>query len=118
MRRLIPFVLAAVIWPGVGEAGEAACIYVDEADENSCLWFADDGALITERLGNRTRYPTSMGAGTGIMTRMYQPEDPSMPEIPVLVYDLSEIARPGAPTSIVFAFGNVYLPKCGDTLSK
>lgn len=114
MRALMPFVVIATLWPGIGQGAEPECIYVDEADENAKLWFEDDGALVTERLGNRTRYPTSMGAGTGIMTRMYQPEDPSKQEAPVLVYDLTEIAKTGAPSSIVFAFGNVYLSTCGN----
>ncbi|MBO6520977.1 MAG: hypothetical protein JJ900_06420 [Rhodospirillales bacterium] len=112
-RRLIPFAVVAALWPMAGQAGDPACVFVDEADPNSKIWFDDDGALVTERLGNRTRYPTSMGAGTGIMTRMYQPEDPSKPEAPILVYDLTDIAKPGAPQSIVFAFGNVYLQRCG-----
>ena len=112
-RGLIPFAVLAMLWPGVGQASEPECVYIDEADPNSKMWFEDDGTLVHERFGERTRYPTSMGGGTGIMTRMYQPEDPSEPEIPVLVYDLSDIARPGTPQSIVFAFANVYLLRCG-----
>lgn len=112
-RALIPFAVAAVLWPGIGRAGDPDCDYVDEADPNSRLWIEDDGTLVTERLGERTRYPTSMGAGTGIMTRMYRPEDLAKPEQPILIYDLSDIAKPGAPQSIAFAFGNVYLSTCG-----
>jgi len=112
MRGLIPFAVLAVLWPGAGQAADPDCVHIDEADPNSKLWFEDDGALVHERRGERTRYPTSMGAGTGIMTRMYQAEDPSKPDIAVLVYDLGGIARPDAPQSIVFAFGNVYLPTC------
>ncbi len=113
MRGLIPLAVVAALWPGAGQAVEPECVYVDEADPNSKMWIEDDGALVTERLGSRMRYPTSMGAGTGIMTRMYQPEDPTKPAQPILIYDLSDIAKPGAPQSIVFAFGNVYLPECG-----
>ena len=112
-RWLIAFALVAALCPVTGQAGEPDCVYVDEADPNSRLWFEEDGALVTERLGNRMRYPASMGAGTGIMTRMYQPEDPAKPEQPILIYDLSDIAKPGAPAGIVFAFGNVYLSSCG-----
>lgn len=113
MRGLWLIAVVAVLWPATGQAAAPECIYVDEADENSRLWFEDDGTLVTERFGDQTRYPTSIGAGTGIMTRMYRPEDPAKPEQPVLVYDLSGIAKPGAPQSIVFAFANVYLPVCG-----
>lgn len=113
MRGLIPFAVAAALWPGAGQAAEPECVYVDEADPNSKMWIEDDGTLVTERLGEQTRYPTSMGAGTGIMTRMYQPEDPAKPEQAILIYDLSDIAKPGAPAGIAFAFGNVYLSTCG-----
>lgn len=90
------------------------CVYVDEADPNARLWLENDGTLVAERLGEQTRYPTSMGGGTGIMTRVYRAENPDEPEIGVLFVDLSDIAKPGAPTSLAVAFGNVYVPRCTD----
>lgn len=101
-----------ILAPDRARADEPACVYMTEADPHSKLWFDDDGAMITERLGERLRYPTSSGGGTGLMTRIYHPEDPSIPAAAVLFYDLSEIAKPDAPQSIVFAFANAYLPMC------
>jgi len=101
-----------ILAPDRARADEPACVYLTEADPHSKLWFDDDGAMITERLGERLRYPTSSGGGTGIMTRIYHPEDPALPTASVLVYDLSEIAKLGAAQSIVFAFANAYLPDC------
>lgn len=98
--------------PDKPQANDPTCVYMTEADPHSKIWFDDDGAMITERLGERARYPMSTGGGTGIMTRIYHPDDPSLPTAAVLFYDLSEIAKPGAPQSIVFAFANAYLPTC------
>lgn len=103
--------LAGLLAPAAAKA-EPECIYVSQPDPHSRIWLEDDGTLVTERLGERLRYPTSTGAGTGIMTRIYHPADSAMEPVPVLFVDLSEIAKEGAPKSLVVAFGNVYLSEC------
>jgi len=113
-RLALAGLLAAMSLPMLPSpaSAEPDCVYIDQADPHSRMWLDDDGALVTERLGNVVRYPTSTGGGTGIMTRIYRPEDPKHTPQPILFVDLSEIAKAGAPTTLVVAFGNVYMPEC------
>ena len=89
------------------------CIYTDAANPNHQAWW-EEYTLVTSLYGTVRRFPNSMGGGTGVMTRVYVSERDEDDALPVLLIDLADVARPGAPTSAMVLGGNVYWPDCAE----
>lgn len=117
--RWSAFSLAIAAVSSVAPIAAAApqCVYRDEANpENSFIWFErstlDGEAFVHQFNGEKHVYGDRIGSGgTGIMTVGYRDSDGKIAS--VLVIDLSEIAKPGAPQSVIAYDGNAFWPDKG-----